>query len=494
MENVMNRVNNYIFSHSFNFFQNTHTGSIVSKIKSINDHCQTLHDALEFRVSRPVLTTLFSGIGIVMVNVKIFGLVMIFAVIQTSITIYYGVRLNNLESRKEGSWHKIIGNISDSVSNIFTILSFASKKIELGAISKRYDKIHKPLMLEWHRIDFIMSCIQAVIYVLFIGLLFVLITYLKNSNEISLGDIAFTLSLSYVFIDNMWDSINAIKKFTHNIAAFKAAFSIMQIPHDKIDKKGAEKIKIKKGSIKFNEVSFAYHYEGKQVLQNLNLNINPGEKVGLVGYSGAGKSTIISILQKHFRINQGSILIDGEEINNVESDSLRSQISLIPQDTMLFHRTIGENIAYAKPGASFDEVVQAAKKAYIHDFISELEDGYNTLVGERGVKLSGGQRQRIAIARAFLKDAPILILDEATSSLDSQTERHVQKSLDALMNKKSITMIAIAHRLSTLKHMDKIIVLDKGAIIEQGSHDTLLKKKGMYYTMWCMQIDGFIPE
>jgi ATP-binding cassette subfamily B protein len=248
------------------------------------------------------------------------------------------------------------------------------------------------------------------------------------------------------------------------------------------------------GEIIFKDVSFGYN-EGKlHTLKNLNLHIKAGEKIGLVGSSGAGKSTLISLLLKNFQTTKGDILIDNQSIYDISSDSLRSQIALIPQDTLLFHRSIGENIGYAKDSTTQTEIENAAKKAHIHEFITTLPNGYDTLVGERGIKLSGGQRQRIAIARAILKDAPILILDEATSSLDSHTEHYIQESLNLLIGDKSKTVIAIAHRLSTLKHMDRIIVLDKGRIIEDGTHDQLLKNQGYYQTMWDMQSGGFLPE
>lgn len=230
------------------------------------------------------------------------------------------------------------------------------------------------------------------------------------------------------------------------------------------------------------------------MLKNLSIDIRSGEKVGLVGCSGVGKSTIISLLQKNFKVNSGDILIDQQSIYDHTADSFHANIALIPQDTMLFHRLIEENIGYAMPGVSKKEIIQAAKKAHIDEFIMSLSEGYQTLVGERGIKLSGGQRQRIAIARVFLKDAPILILDEATSSLDSNTERLIQESLAELISDKEMTVIAIAHRLLTLEHMDRIIVLERGEIVEDGTHLSLLNKKGYYHRMWKMQMGGFLSE
>lgn len=237
-----------------------------------------------------------------------------------------------------------------------------------------------------------------------------------------------------------------------------------------------------------------FNYENSStIFNNLNLQIKAGQKIGIVGHSGAGKSTLISLLLKNFKAASGEIIIDEQNIANVSSDSLRSQIALIPQDIMLFHRPIGENIGYAKENASQVEIEMAAKAANIHDFIESLPEKYNTLVGERGVKLSGGQRQRIAIARAILKNAPILILDEATSALDSQTEYEIQKSISKMLEQKNATVIAIAHRLSTIKHLDRIIVIDKGQIIEDGSFQELLAKdNGKFKIMWDSQVNGMV--
>ena len=268
--------------------------------------------------------------------------------------------------------------------------------------------------------------------------------------------------------------------------------------------------KYMKNFIHFKNVNFAYDNTSK-IFYGLDLQISKGQKVGIVGHSGAGKSTFINLLLKNFAItnykywdkpaNQegrtdvegGDILINNQSIYDVSSDSLRSQISLIPQDIMLFHRTIGENIGYAKENATQDEIENAAKAANIHEFIESLPQKYDTLVGERGVKLSGGQRQRIAIARAILKNAPILILDEATSSLDSQTEQEIQKSINKMLEQNNATVIAIAHRLSTIKHLDRIIVIENGAIIEDGSfQDLLAKNDGRFKTMWDHQVDGMV--
>ncbi|MGR8941385.1 MAG: ABC transporter ATP-binding protein, partial [Gammaproteobacteria bacterium] len=228
------------------------------------------------------------------------------------------------------------------------------------------------------------------------------------------------------------------------------------------------------------------------VFENLNVAIEPGQRVGLVGFSGSGKSTFVSLILRNYEPQEGKICIDGADIAHVTQASLHQQVSLIPQDPSLFHRSLKENIGYGKLEASAREIAGAAAHAHADDFIQAMADGYDSLVGERGVKLSGGQRQRIAIARVILKDAPILILDEATSSLDSVTEKTIQENLARLMLRK--TVIAIAHRLSTIAYLDRILVFDQGRIVEDGTHDALLAKQGYYYRLWSMQAGGFLPE
>jgi ATP-binding cassette subfamily B protein len=249
-------------------------------------------------------------------------------------------------------------------------------------------------------------------------------------------------------------------------------------------------LKVKKCKIEFKDVSFHFD-KGNKLFQNKNLVIEPGQTLGLVGYSGSGKSTIINLLLRNFEVESGKILIDGQNIQDVTQESLRDNIAFIPQDSSLFHRSILENIHYGNLNATTKEVYEAAEKAHC-DFIDYLPGAYDYIVGEKGTKLSGGQRQRISIARAILKDAPILILDEATSALDSQTEKKIQDALEFLMKDK--TTLIVAHRLSTLSGVDKIIVFDNGKIVEQGTHKELLKHKGHYYRMWKGQMGGFLPD
>jgi ATP-binding cassette subfamily B protein len=280
--------------------------------------------------------------------------------------------------------------------------------------------------------------------------------------------------------------------FMKGIGDFKSSFSIMTIPNTANENDNKIEFLIKNGGIVFNNISFSYDSRNK-VFDKLNISIAPGEKIGLIGNSGTGKSTLVSLLLKNFSPDLGEILIDGLSIKNMTADSLRNQIALIPQDIMLFHRSIAENIGYSKDDAKLSEIKYAAKLANIHDFIEKLPEKYDTVVGERGIKLSGGQRQRIAIARAFLKNAPIIVLDEATSSLDSITEQQIQKSIDIILKQNNSTVIAIAHRLSTIKHMDRILVMEDGEIIEEGKFDELIIKKNSYFKkLWDSQVNGMI--
>lgn len=268
------------------------------------------------------------------------------------------------------------------------------------------------------------------------------------------------------------------------------ALSIMQDPQDLGDRPNTQELQISTGEIVFDNVDF--HYGEKKLFRNKHVRIRGKEKVGLVGFTGAGKSTFINLILRFFPLDSGKILIDEQEIAAVSLESLRRQIALIPQDPILFHRTLRENISYGNPEASEVEIIRIAKQAHCDEFIRNLPKGYEAKVGERGTKLSGGEKQRIAIARAMLADAPILILDEATSSLDSVTERYIQDSLEKLMQNR--TTIVIAHRLSTLSRMDRILVFDQGKIVEEGTHEFLLSEDGLYARMWKMQVGGFLPD
>jgi ABC-type multidrug transport system fused ATPase/permease subunit len=298
------------------------------------------------------------------------------------------------------------------------------------------------------------------------------------------------MGVSFSFTGNAWHLSGGIIRISESLGYLNDSLSTLIKPHSIQDKEGASELVVREGQITFQDAGF--EYDSQRVFDDLNIVIKPRQRIGLIGPSGAGKSTFINLIQRFFEVQDGGVLIDGQNIAEVTQSSLRSQIAVIPQDTSMFHRSIMENIRYGRLDASDEEVVGAARKAHALGFIESLPKGFDTLVGERGVKLSGGQRQRIAIARAILKDAPILILDEATSALDSESEKEIQAALESLMQGK--TVIAIAHRLSTINHLDRLIIMDDGRIIEDGSHAELLEKNGMYKRLWSMQSGGFLSE
>ena len=484
----------HVQNHSYQFFQNIQSGSITSKIRGIVSGYDDIFQYIWWKITNPFVMCIFGTLSLVFINFNLCILVLVWCAIFFVAMLKMSLKSSALSMQSNDLKHKAIGLIADNITNIFTIFSFASKK-------KEFKKIKGFVCGEVADSDYIknlyqfkFACVGAGLFMGMISSVFAYTAYLRYINQITVGDFAYVVTIVYKIVYDIWSLSEQIGSFFDKLGDFKSSFSILQSHQEIIDKPDACELRVYKGEIVFKDVSFGYEKGELHTLKNLNLHIKAGEKIGLVGYSGAGKSTLVSLLLKNFKIDQGDILIDNQSIYDVSSDSLRSQIALIPQDTMLFHRSIGENIGYAKEGATRSEIESAAKKAHIHEFIITLPNGYETLVGERGIKLSGGQRQRVAIARAILKDAPILILDEATSSLDSHTENHIQASLNLLIDDKSKTVIAVAHRLSTLKHMDRIIVLDKGKIIEDGTHEDLLKNNGYYQKMWGMQAGGFLPD
>lgn len=317
------------------------------------------------------------------------------------------------------------------------------------------------------------------------------LVYLYIQGSITIGDFSLIVGLSISLGHQMWFTMEQVGVLNQAMGKCKQSLSALMVESEVKDISGASDLVVTKGRIAFESVQF--HYKGNDLIfEDTSVVIEAGQKVGLVGCSGGGKSTFVNLILRLYDVTAGCIQIDGQAIQEVTQESLRTNIAMIPQDPSLFHRSILDNIRYGNTDATDEAVIEAAKKAHAHAFISQLPQTYDSLVGERGVSLSGGQRQRIAIARAILKDAPILILDEATSQLDSVTENEIQSSLKELMLGK--TTIVIAHRLSTLLSMDRILVFDQGNIIEDGPHIDLIRKEGLYKKLWEAQIGGFLLE
>jgi ATP-binding cassette subfamily B multidrug efflux pump len=403
------------------------------------------------------------------------------------------MRDRSKEVSEARSW--LVGRIVDTYTNILTVKLFARARDEDAYVREAFEE-HTGLFYNSLRLNTLFAfCLSTLNALLVIGTGAMAI-WLWVHGQVEVGTVAMALPLSWQIISIAgWVAMRVTEIF-ENIGVVQEGMMTIARPITLTDKSDAAALTVPRGEIEFKDIRFGYGRENG-LIDGLSLTIDPGERIGLIGRSGAGKSTLVNLMLRFFDLEDGSILIDGQDISQTTQESLRTQISVVTQDTSLLHRSISANIRYGKPDATQDEIVQAAKLAQAHDFILELEDwrgrhGYDAQVGERGVKLSGGQRQRIAIARVILKNAPILVLDEATSSLDSEVEAAIQASLDTLMAGK--TVIAIAHRLSTIARMDRLVVIDRGRIVEQGTHAELLRSGGHYAELWRRQSGGFIDS
>lgn len=488
-QDLMNKMFDYLTQHSYRYFQNNFAGSLSNKIGDMHSGViailTTLDDAFAQFLGLVVAVTML------LLVYPVFAFILLGWVISFLLISYYFFKPIQILSHAFSSTRTyVFGQWVDSISNITNLRLFARNTYESQRIKKAVaEAVDQDRAMEWMIIKMRIFWDMSIIVLIGINLLVLVNMYSKN--QVSVGDFSFIISLSITMFFNVWYLASQFVTFAEEIGKCKQALSIMEAPHEVVDRANAKPLIVTEGQIQFTDVTFFYH-EHASLFKNKNVVIPARQKVGLVGFSGSGKSTFVNLILRLFDVESGVICIDGQNIAEVTQDSLREQIAMIPQDTTLFHRTLLENIRYGRIDASDAEVIDVSKRAHCHEFINQLKDGYQSLVGERGIKLSGGQRQRIAIARAMLKNAPILILDEATSALDSVTEKYIQDGLEELMKNK--TTIVIAHRLSTLSKMDRILVFDKGSIIEDGTHESLIKAGGHYARMWQMQAGGFLPE
>ncbi|HEX3505458.1 MAG TPA: ABC transporter ATP-binding protein [Xanthobacteraceae bacterium] len=411
----------------------------------------------------------------------------------TGLLLYFVPRMRDRSKVSSIARSELTGRIVDSYTNILTVKLFARAREEDQYVRDAVDR-HVDLFIASQRLLTIFGALLDMLNALLIAASGALALLLWRIGKIEVGVIAMVLPLTLQLTNMSRQIASRITDIFEDIGVVLEGMLTIAQPLQLADPAHAKPLTVRTGRIEFKDVNFGYGRE-TGVLKNFNLTIEPGEKVGLVGRSGAGKSTVVNLLLRFFDLEGGAILIDGEDISSLTQESLRAQISMVTQDTSLLHRSIRANIGYGRPDASDEEIERAARFAHAHEFIPELVDwhgrrGYDAHVGERGIKLSGGQRQRIAIARVILKDAPILVFDEATSALDSEVESAIQSSLGTLMQGK--TAIAIAHRLSTIAQMDRLVVLDHGRIIEQGSHRELIAQNGHYAALWRRQAGGFI--
>ncbi len=477
----------YVNKHSIAYFNQEMSGNISNKVNQLNSG--VLEALVEF------FNAFNSGVTLVLTAVilgVISGYFLIAVIVWLVATIYISRLMGIKRSKmsKETSRQQSLANgvIVDSIANYSEIKSFANFSFERLNLLK-YLRILREAETKEQKIKARIHLFQnlfatfSVLGFMFLSIWIFRSGYIDTTQFIYSNTLFAMVSMMVFHIT--WSYNNIMR--THG--QLNSALETLAVEPEIVDCPGAVDLKAEKAAIVFENVSFAY--KGRPLLfDNINVSVRPGEKIGLVGHSGAGKSTFVKLLARYFDISSGAIKINGIDIREITQDSLHRLISTIPQDVCLFNRTLFENIKYGRTNAAEEDVCQAAEKAGADVFIKAFPKAYMTKVGERGVVLSGGERQRIAIARAILKNAPILIFDEATSALDSESEKHIQKSLSALMKDK--TVIAVAHRLSTLREMDRILVFDKGKIVEEGTHLGLLRKKGMYYKLYNMQADGFV--
>ncbi len=487
---ITQETTDYVMQHSHSFFQNNFSGALASKIRDLFNSTPKILEIALYGFLGAGLSLIIAFFTLLTVH-KLFAIgLLLWAMIFTLMAVRSAKLTNRMSVNVAAQQTKIMGNIVDALSNISNVKLFANAGFEskrIATFQNKYTKLFERrgiFLVKFYTLHGLTFSIYFICCISFL-------IWLYSQGLVTLGDFLMIFTINNFIINRMWELANQMRTFLEEVGTVNQALQIMNEPL-KI-KDGTHELKVTKGEIIFDNVKFSYH-ENQPIFNEKSVTIKPGQKVGLVGHSGGGKSTFVNLILRFFDIDSGRILVDGQDISKATLDSLHRAIGIIPQDPSLFHRSLFENIAYGRMDASSStskhEAMEAARKAHADQFIEKLPNGYHALVGERGIKLSGGQRQRISIARAFLKNAPILILDEATSQLDSVTENLIQESLKNLMRGK--TVLVVAHRLSTLELMDRILVFKQGKIIEDGTHAELLAMNGTYKQLWSAQVGGML--
>lgn len=480
----------YLLGHSNNFFTSNFAGSLTHKIKQYSRSFEIISESIIFQFT-PTLLFITGAVVVLYAHNHLLGLFLgVWSICFVFFQLYVARLRQPLRVDRSEADTRVTATLADAISNQNTIALFSAKKFEQNLFRDVINDWRKKQLHLWYADEYIWMGIGlfiiAIQAVMFFGAV-----YFWQLGKLTPGDFVLIQSYLLTTFSQLAGINRELRMFFGAIAEAGEMHQIMELPHEVRDSKDAKVLTVPKGNIDFRDVDFYFH-TGRDILSKFNLAIVNHQKIALVGPSGAGKSTITKLLLRLFDVTAGTITIDEQNIAEVTQDSLRDAISFVPQEPVLFHRTLMENIRYGRRDASDEEVFAASKKAHCHEFIEALPDKYSTFVGERGIKLSGGERQRVAIARAILKNAPILILDEATSSLDSESESLIQDALKLLMQGK--TVIVIAHRLSTIMNMDRIVVIQQGKVVADGTHDQLLRSDGLYKKLWNIQAGGFLAN
>ena len=490
MQRIMDECFEILHRHSYNFFNNNFSGSLVKRVNRFARAFEDVMDHMFFQLLPIFLRIVIAIVVLFYLHVVLGLLLLVWALVfvgfNYAISLYklehYDNALNKADSR-------VTGALSDSITNQINIKLFASSRFE----TQEFKKVSNDWFQKTKRSWFFNGHIEVLQTLLMVGLNFAILFFairFWSQGLLTVGDFALIQFYLLELFRSLWDFGRTIRRVYEAFGQAEEMMEILILPPEISDKRKAKDLRVKRGAVEFQNVGFSYD-EGRETFEGLSFKVKAGEKIALIGPSGGGKSTTMKLLLRLYDVNKGKILIDGQNIASVTQDSLRSQIALVPQDPILFHRTLMENIRYGRLDATDEEVMAASKMAHCHEFVSRFPKGYKTQVGERGVKLSGGERQRVAIARAILANAPILIMDEATSNLDSESEQLIHDAMQKLMKNK--TSFVIAHRLSTIISVDRILVIEGGKIVEEGNHAELIKQEqSLYKELWTLQVRGYL--
>lgn len=487
MADLLQSAHAKLLEHSYKFFQDNFAGSLVRKVGRLERSYENLSDHMLFQYL-PLVIVFVGNVIVLYARHYVLALVLlIWTVVFVIVNVWFGIWKSKYQRKLVKIDSEATGVLADSITNATTTKLFSGQAYERSIYKEVTERWRKMINLTWNLGELSEAVQIGLMFLIEYALMYFAIQ-LWQDGLLTIGDFALIQGYLVGMFGKLWDLGRVIRATYDAFSDAGEIVEIMETKPDLVDVRNAKPLTFQTGRIEFCDVYFSFN-KTRRILKGLNLVIEPGEKVAFIGPSGAGKSTLTKLLLRLFDIERGKILIGNQNISRVTQESLRLHIATVPQEPILFHRAIMDNIRYGRPQASDADVIEAAKKARCHDFILQLPDGYNTFVGERGVKLSGGERQRVAIARAILKDAPILILDEATSSLDSESELLIQEALHELMKAK--TAIVIAHRLSTVREMDRIVVIVDGKVVDDGTHTDLIQRKdGVYKNLWEIQAGG----